>query len=388
MKFEVGKSYEHRSGIRMRILAKAYSYLHGHILIAERSDLTELMHLDLYEHDGHHWFEIPDTGHEIMGVLPPPKKRITLKLSDEVRVSDSVTINPKRSPPMEKGHTFQLFNHGYVKLVDYMGSDEAIVEAARMSTGKGFVSWDPYPGRPEDGDQGFLEFLLKNNHTSPFEMCELCIEVQAPIFVFREWHRHRTQSYNEFSARYSQMPDLHYLPEESRIVKQSKTNKQGSGTEEMTHEAKVQIICELERQQTEVYETYDAWVENGLAKEIARINTPVARYSKMRAKTDLLNWLKFLNLRMRPNAMLEIRQYANTVAKIIQDLFPRTFFLFEEHWLYSRSFSRMEVHALFELFKDAVTTETLMANAKRIGLSPKKAELLLKKLTTPGEVLL
>jgi thymidylate synthase (FAD) len=149
---------------------------------------------------------------------------------------------------MDKGTEFKVLDHGYVKLIDHMGTDESIIEAARMSTGKGFVSWNPYYicnhclntdvhfsscGYKEKalthmprGDAGLLEHLYKNKHMTPFEMCELSIEVQAPIFVFREWHRHRTQSYNEFSARYSQMFNLHYVPEADRFLPKKSSNKQ------------------------------------------------------------------------------------------------------------------------------------------------------------------
>lgn len=282
---------------------------------------------------------------------------------------------------IEKGEQFPVLDHGYVKLIDWMGGDEDIVEAARMSTGKGFISWDPYPGRPEDGDTGFLEFLLKNNHTSPFEMCELVIETQAPIMVYREWHRHRTQSYNEFSARYAQMPDLHYLPERSRIQAQNKKNKQGSAEPVSLEEADAMLLV-LKGQQDEVYGTYDKWVEDGIAKEIARLNTPVSRYSKCRMKTDLLNWLKFLNLRMRPNAQWEIRQYANLVASIIEDLFPRTYRLFEEYMLHAVSFSRTEMIVLgkfFQFHPDNVALIRELALAE--GLSQKKVTAFIAKLT-------
>lgn len=287
---------------------------------------------------------------------------------------------------MERGTTAKILDHGYVKLIDFMGSDEAIVEAARMSTGRGFESWDPYKrckkcdyveridhpatGAPltaenggsencpvtvggkhifekfPNGDMGMLDRLWRKKHATPFECGgEIVIEVQAPIMVFREWHRHRTQSYNEFSARYAQMPNLHYVPELSRIQKQSKSNKQGSDEAFPMADAE-RIRLEIIDQQDEVYESYDDWCEEGLAKEIARVNTPVSRYSKMRAKTDIRNWLAFLNLRMRPSAQWEIRQYANAVSDILKSLYPRTWFLFEEYDLYGASFSRTELAIL------------------------------------------
>lgn len=287
-------------------------------------------------------------------------------------------MNEVVSASWKRGVQVPVLDHGYIKLIDHMGSDEAIVDAARMSTGKGFISWDPYPGR-EDGDEGFLEFLLKNNHTSPFEMGELVIEVQAPIFVYREWHRHRTQSYNELSARYTQMPNLHYLPTLSRMKKQSKTNKQSTSEEKLANDDIVMdIFTTMKEQQDEVYGTYDKWVEMGLAKEVARVNTPVSRYSRMRAKANLLNWLKFLNLRMRPNAQLEIRCYANVVANIISQIWPRTYRLFEEYMLHAVSFSRTEMEVLKEMVKDA---EFPAGTKSKKRLTDKQIKAFMEKLT-------
>lgn len=271
---------------------------------------------------------------------------------------------------MDKGFEIRVLDHGYVRLVDYMGTDEAIVEAARMSTGRGFVSWDPYrrcticdvlivPGGRTGchlcgcatdyhhskcssvncahdwqdfprGDLGILEFMYKGKHMTPFEFGVLHIEVQAPIMVFREWHRHRTHSFSEFSARYSQMPNLHYLPGASRIQKQSSTNRQGSGEVVPEGEASI-ILGGLMAEQDAVYKNYDSLVDQGIAKEVARLNTPVSRYSKMRDTTDLRNWLAFLILRMAPSAQWEIRQYAFAIAEIIKELWPRTFALFMEY---------------------------------------------------------
>lgn len=232
----------------------------------------------------------------------------------------------------------KVLDHGYVKYVAHMGSDESIIEAARMSTGKGFEGWDK--------DARLLEFLWKNQHATPFEMCELAIEVQAPIMVFREWHRHRTQSYNEFSARYAVMPDLHYVPEPKRIQLQSTDNKQGSAPGSCSPERAEAVIGVFTQQQRDVYDYYTLMVGSGVAKEVARLNTPVSRYSKMRAKTDLRNWLAFLQLRMAPNAQWEIRQYANAVARIVEDLFPKTWELFEEYTLHAVRLSRSEVELL------------------------------------------
>jgi thymidylate synthase (FAD) len=207
------------------------------------------------------------------------------------------------------------------------------------------------------GDAGLLEYLYSNKHMTPFECGgELMIEVQAPIMVFREWHRHRTFAFNEFSARYSKMLNLHYVPDTSRIQKQSSINKQGSELQAM--EFADDIRGELEDEQQQIYSRYDRIVEQGVAREVARLNTPVSRYSKMRAKTDLRNWLAFLQLRMASNAQWEIRQYANAVAEIVKSIYPRTYALFEEHTLHGVSLSRSEIEQLRRaLDSDEVSTK-------------------------------
>ncbi len=266
----------------------------------------------------------------------------------------------------------KVLDQGFVRFVGSMGTDETVIEAARMSTGKGFRGWGAgircarcglYEGatvldlrggeecagshdyQQEAGDAKLLEFLYKNAHHTPFEMCELALEVQAPVMVFREWFRHRIFSINEFSARYAQMPNLHYLPELERFQKQSTVNKQGSGSPFLPDEAH-DMLAQLEFEQAGIYRSYDSMVKQGLAKEVARLNTPVSRYSKARVKGDLRGWLGFLNLRMRPNAQFEIRQYANAVASIVKELWPRSYALFEEYDLKGVRLSWTEAVAL------------------------------------------
>jgi thymidylate synthase (FAD) len=206
---------------------------------------------------------------------------------------------------------------------------------------------------------------------TPFEMCEIHVEVKAPIVVFREWHRHRVFSYNEFSARYSVMPNEHYVPASGRIAKQSKANKQSSG-EPFTEEEAVEICDRLAKEQEAVYFNYDQLIRAGVANEIARLNTPVSRYSKMRAKTDLRNWLGFLQLRMELNAQKEIREYANAMAAIVKTLYPRTFALFVEHDFLASRFSRSEM----ELLRKHVLQHGVPA-----GLEDKKQKAFAAKLT-------
>lgn len=276
------------------------------------------------------------------------------------------------------GDPIKCLDHGFVRYVDHMGSDEAIVSAARMSTGRGFVSWEPYErcekcgvavvnpvsdsvtGRCSEGgaciwkkfprgDLGMLEFMYSHAHLTPFEFGVLHIEVQAPLFVFREWHRHRMQSYSEASARYTQMPNEHYVPAPERFAPKQTGNKQADSAPVGPNVFKVMPKAwtdSVEAEQDEIYESYELMLKYGVPKEVARINTPVSRYSKMRATTDLRNWLAFLTLRDAPSAQLEIQQYAKAVAEIVKALWPRTYALYEEHTKYAVTLSRSEARTL------------------------------------------
>jgi len=215
----------------------------------------------------------------------------------------------------------KVLDHGYVEIIETYGSDERIIEAARMSTGKGFQGWDK--------DAKLLKYLWEHKHLTPFEMAGAIFEIKAPIFVFREWHRHRTQSYNEMSARYIPIPNEHYVPLLSRVEPKDTNNKQAaSATPYNATAAKIWIDwLDVEYQRANLY--YQNGLDAGVPKEIARLIMPVGRYSKMRANANLRNWLAFLTLRMDENAQWEIRQYAQSVHSFLQERFPRTLALFD-----------------------------------------------------------
>lgn len=225
----------------------------------------------------------------------------------------------------------EVLDHGRAELVESWGSDERIVESARMSTGGGFVSWDSYEGHPK-GDAGLLSYLYKNKHATPFEMAGLTIEVQAPIFVFRQWHRHRTQSYNEMSARYTPLPDECFVPSVDRCIVVNGSNKQARGSVERTP-SHAEVIAWLESLQESYRFARDVYMNGldiGIPKELARLPVSVANYSQMRASANLRNWLAFLTLRSDPHAQEEIRVYADAVGEMIAKNFPRTWALFVE----------------------------------------------------------
>lgn len=258
-----------------------------------------------------------------------------------------------------QNNKIEILDHGYTQFVEMWGSDQAIVEAARMSTDKGFLGWGPKDCKcvttpitdgfaakqwstdcPKckgtgdvPGDEGLLKYLWSHKHATPFEMAGLVIEVQAPIFVFREWHRHRTQSYNEMSARYVPLPDVNYIPTVERLMINSKTNKQAgviAGAAELTEAGAERFRAFLEASYASAEAGYQEALRSGVPKELARVHLPVGRYSKMRASANLRNLLAFLTLRAAPDAQWEIRMYANAVGALIAEKFPRTWALFVE----------------------------------------------------------
>ncbi len=226
-----------------------------------------------------------------------------------------------------------VLDHGYVDLIESWGSDERIVEAARMSTGKGFLGW----GTPDvPGDEKLLAFLWTNKHATPFEMAGATIEVQAPIFVFREWHRHRTQSFNEMSARYVPLPDVNYIPSVERLMIGSDGRNRQAGTiagaAALTPENAESFRRVLAVAYSEAETIYRDALAVGIPKELARVHLPVGRYSRMRASANLRNWLAFLTLRSsakNPAAQWEIRQFADAVHVALSEAFPRTLALFD-----------------------------------------------------------
>lgn len=228
----------------------------------------------------------------------------------------------------------KVLDHGYLKVTQSWGSDEDIISAARMSTGGGFKSWKPYEGHPK-GDQGLLEYLYRNNHSTPFEMAGMTIEVSAPILVFRQWHRHRTQSYNEASARYSPLPDVHWLPSLERCKPNDKDpSKQKRSAESLRITKQLDQASLLDWQNSlsdlQIFseDVYKKGLMIGVPKEVARAAVLVSRYSTMRASANLRNWLGFLTLRADPHAQEEIRVYAEALQTQLGMSFPRTLKLF------------------------------------------------------------
>lgn len=231
---------------------------------------------------------------------------------------------------VEASERRRVLDHGYMELVGAWGSDENIIEAARMSTGKGFKGWGD---GMVAGDERLLRYLWTNKHATPFEMAGLTIEVKAPIFVFRQWHRHRTQSYNEMSARYTPLPNENYVPSVERLMVNATKNKQAGtvkGSEAMTVATAKAFQQDLLRSYEEQEVLYQQALCLGAPKELARIHLPVARYSRMRASANLRNWLAFMTLRCDAHAQHEIRMYADALSQLVAEHFPRTHALWSE----------------------------------------------------------
>lgn len=228
---------------------------------------------------------------------------------------------------------YPVLNKGFVRLVDYMGGDARIVQSARVSYGAGT--------KTVRDDTRLINYLLKNDHTSPFEQVIFTFHVKMPIFVARQWVRHRTARMNEISGRYSVMTDEFYIP--GRLPLQATDNKQGSSDECLPKELTQELLQVMEEDQHGLYENYKRLIEEGVSREIARINLPLALYTEMYWQIDLHNLFHFLKLRLDRHAQYEIRCYAEVIADIVKKVVPIAWSAFEEHVLYAKTFSRSEL---------------------------------------------
>lgn len=217
--------------------------------------------------------------------------------------------------------TIKVLNHGHVMLVDHMGSDLSVARAAR-------VSYDAHwrAGEDEGSDAKLINYLWKNAHATPFEAVTFTFDIKAPIFVFRQWHRHRTWAYNELSARYRPLPEEYYLPRIEDIGEQSKSSKQARVISEITDPLEKSIkerqIFLLEVQIKKCFETYQLLLDAGWPRELARGILPVFTYSHMQATVNLRNLFAFLTLRCHSHAQYEIRVYAEAMLELIRPIVP------------------------------------------------------------------
>lgn len=218
----------------------------------------------------------------------------------------------------------KVLDHGLVRLVDHMGSDLSIVRAARVS-----YDADWRTGDDAGKDEKLIRYLMRNRHTSPFEAVVFTFEVKAPIFVLRQWHRHRTWSYNEVSARYSELPDEFYVPDVADITTQSASNKQMRTETQHPQAAEMQDL--MRKAMTDAFDTYKELLTQGCPRELARSVLPGSTYSRMFATVDLHNLFHFLRLRLHEHAQKEIRVYAEAMLKLVEPIVPAAVAAFKEN---------------------------------------------------------
>lgn len=258
----------------------------------------------------------------------------------------------------------KVLDHGFIRVIDYMGDDSAIVQAARVSYGKGT--------KQTNQDKGLINYLMRHYHTTPFEMCDIKFHIKLPIFVARQWIRHRTASVNEYSARYSILGNEFYLPERENISAQSKINKQGRDEENsVPKELADKVLSLLEQDARNCYSHYTEMLntdedgnildENtiGITRELARMNLTLNFYTEWYWKINLHNLLHFLRLRADFHAQYEIRVYAEKMLEIVKAWVPFTYDAFNEHRLEGKSISKKGLSAIKRMINgENVTHET------------------------------
>lgn len=245
-----------------------------------------------------------------------------------------------------------VLDHGLVRVIDYMGDDAAICQAARVSYGKGTKS--------VQNDEGLIRYLMRHWHSTPFEMCEVKFHVKLPVFVARQWIRHRTANVNEYSGRYSILDREFYIPAPEHLAAQSSQNHQGRG--EVLQGAEAQRVLDLLREDAmRSYDSYETMLsqegQQGLARELARMNLPANIYTQWYWKVDLHNLLHFLRLRADSHAQYEIRAYADIMCDITRDWVPAAFGAFQDYRMNAVNLSAQAADALRRRLAGEVVTQ-------------------------------
>ncbi|MFU8883645.1 MAG: FAD-dependent thymidylate synthase [Rhodobacterales bacterium] len=260
------------------------------------------------------------------------------------------------SPGME-AHLYTaipVLDHGFVRFIDYMGDDAAICQAARVSYGRGTKS--------VQNDEGLIRYLMRHWHSTPFEMCEVKLHVKLPVFVARQWIRHRTANVNEYSARYSILDREFYIPAPEHLAAQSVVNNQGRGAALEGAEA-ARVLDILKADANRAYDHYEEMISQdgqaGLARELARMNLPANIYTQWYWKVDLHNLLHFLRLRADAHAQYEIRVYADAICKVVADWVPYAYKAFEDYRMGGATLSATALDCVRRMLKgEDVTQET------------------------------
>ena len=263
---------------------------------------------------------------------------LTSEQKKEIQEQQSQSNSTKRvtSPELEKVlyEAIPVLDHGFIRVIDYMGDDSSIVQSARVSYGKGT--------KKVSTDEGLIKYLMRHRHSTPFEMCEIKYHVKLPIFIARQWIRHRTANVNEYSARYSILDKEFYLPAKEQLAAQSQSNRQGRGDVLQGKQAE-EVLNILKDDATRTYDNYEKLLNErfdgttidqnkvGLARELARMNLTLNTYTQWYWKTDLLNLLNFLFLRADNHAQYEIRVYADKMLETVKRWVPITYQAFMDY---------------------------------------------------------
>jgi thymidylate synthase (FAD) len=299
------------------------------------------------------------------------------------RAAEARTLRP--TVPALEALLFQalpVLDHGFVRVIDYMGDDAAVVQAARVSYGRGT--------RAVSEDRGLIRYLMRHRHSTPFEMCEIKYHVKLPIFVARQWIRHRTANVNEYSARYSILDREFYIPAPEHLAAQSSVNRQGRGAV-LQGEAAARVLDLLRQDATETYDHY-AWMLNedaagnpvdpgrdGLARELARMNLTLNTYTQWYWKCDLHNLFHFLSLRADAHAQYEIRVYAEAMLETVRAWVPASFEAFQDFRLGAVTLSA----GMLGIVKRMLAGEAVPQAGS--GLSRREWRELMEMLGRPGE---
>ncbi|KMW56272.1 Thymidylate synthase thyX [Candidatus Rhodobacter oscarellae] len=274
---------------------------------------------------------------------------------DALRATPQPTL--RAVAPGAEAHLYTahpVLDHGFIRMVDYMGDDSAICQAARVSYGKGTKS--------VSNDEGLIRYLMRHWHSTPFEMCEIKLHVKLPVFVARQWIRHRTANVNEYSARYSILDREFYIPQPDALAAQSTTNNQGRGAVLTGREAE-RVLEILKSDSDRAYDHYEEMLsedgQQGLARELARMNLPANIYTQWYWKVDLHNLFHFLRLRADAHAQMEIRVYAEAICKVVADWVPFAYGAFEDYRMGGATLSAKALDCLRRMLAgEAVTQET------------------------------
>jgi thymidylate synthase (FAD) len=272
---------------------------------------------------------------------------------DQIRSQSSQTLRAV-SEGMERHlyTAYPVLDHGFVRVIDYMGDDAAICQAARVSYGKGTKS--------VQNDEGLIRYLMRHWHSTPFEMCEIKLHVKLPVFVARQWIRHRTANVNEYSARYSILDREFYIPAPEHVAAQSVVNNQGRG-DILTGDEAARVLEILKADSARAYDNYQSLIsqdgQQGLARELARMNLPTNIYTQWYWKVDLHNLLHFLRLRADAHAQYEIRVYADEICKIVADWVPFAYSAFEDYRMGGATLSKTALDCVRRMIKGEDVTQ-------------------------------